>query len=81
MVPQAPEFAGKMVYLGDVDGDGHNEVAMSFQGVADSVYVFNEVFNPADSTYTRTVAEVKAHPYRAFMRVLSGDGISTSDIA
>ena len=74
---QGPEFAGKMVYLGDVDGDGHNEVAMSFQGVDDSVYVYNEVFNPSDSTYTRTVAEAKAHPYRAFMRVLSGDGIST----
>ena len=74
---QGPEFAGKMVYLGDVDGDGHNEVAMSFQGVDDSVYVYNEVFNPDDSTYARTVAEAKAHPYRAFMRVLSGDGIST----
>ncbi len=74
---QGPEFAGKMVYLGDVDGDGHNEVAMSFQGVDDSVYVYNEVFNPADSTYTRTVAEVKPNPERAFMRVLSGDGIST----
>ena len=75
--PDNPEFAGKIVYLGDVDGDGHNEVAMSFQGVADSIYVYNEVFNPADSTYARTVAEVKPHPHRAFMRVLSGDGIST----
>ncbi len=71
-------FAGKFAYLGDVDGDGQNEVAMSFQGVPDSVYVINEVFNPADSTYTRTVVEAKANPHRAFMRVLSSDGLTTS---
>ena len=71
-----PEFAAKFAFLGDPDGDGHNEVAFSLQGVDDSLYVFNEVFNPADSTYTRTVREAKPNPNRVFLRVLSGDGIS-----
>lgn len=69
------EFAGKLAFLGDPDGDGQNEVAMSFQGVDDSLYVFNEVFNPADSTYTRTVESAVPHPNRAFLRVISGDGL------
>ena len=72
-----PEFAGKLAFLGDPDGDGDMEVAMSFQGVDDSIYVYNEVWNPADSTYTRTVVSSEAHPNRAFMRVLSGDGLTT----
>ena len=70
-------FAGKFAPLGDVDGDGDTEVAMSFQGVPDSVYVYSEVFNPADSTYTRTATDVKPNPHRVFMRVLSSDGVST----
>ena len=70
-------FAGQFAYLGDVDGDGENEVAMSFQGVPDSVYVFDEVFNPDDSTYARTVSSAVPNPHRAFMRVLSGDGLTT----
>ncbi len=71
-------FAGKFAYLGDVDGDGNTEVAMSFQGVPDSITVYSEVFNPADSTYARTRVEAMPNPHRAFMRVLSSDGISTS---
>ena len=76
--PAGPEFAGKLAFLGDPDGDGQNEVAMSFQGVDDSLYVFNEVFNPADSTYTRTVESAVPHPNRAFLRVISGDGLGVS---
>ena len=70
--------AGKFAYLGDVDGDGQNEVAMSISGVPDSVYVYNEVFNPADSTYVRSVVSATPHPDRVFLKVLSGDGLSTS---
>ena len=69
--------AHQFAYLGDVDGDGANEVAMTFQAVSDSVFVISEVFNPDDSTYTRTVTERGPNPHRVIMRVLSGDGIST----
>ena len=74
---QGPEFTAKLAYLGDPDGDGFNEVAISMQGVDDSVYVYNEVYNPADSTYVRTTAEASAHPNRVFLRVISGDGLTT----
>jgi len=70
--------AHQFAILGDVDGDGANEVAMNFQAVRDSVYEINEVWNPADSTYTRTTVSRAANPLRAFMRVLSSDGLSTS---
>ena len=76
--PAGPEFAGKLAFLGDPDGDGQMEVAMSFQGVDDSLSVYKEVFNPADSTYTRTLESRTGHPNRAFMRIMSGDGISTN---
>ena len=75
--PAGPEFAGKLAFLGDPDNDGHMEVAMSFQGVDDSLSIYQEVFNPADSTYTRTVDSRVINPSRAFMRVMSGDGLST----
>ncbi len=69
--------AHQFAYLGDVDGDGANEVAMSFQAVPDSVYMINELFNPADSTFSRDTTAAVPNPRRAFLRVLSGDGIST----
>ena len=69
--------AHQFAYLGDVDGDGQNEVAMNFQAVSDSVFVISEVFNPADSTYTRTTTSAAPNPGRAFLRILSGDGIAT----
>ena len=69
--------AHQFAYLGDVDGDGANEVAMSFQAVPDSVFVISEVFNADSARYERTVVERKPNPQRAFMRVLSGDGVST----
>ena len=75
--PAGPEFAGKMVFLGDPDDDGQMEIAMSFQGVDDSISVYTEVFNPSDSTYSRTLESREGHPNRAFMRVMSGDGLGT----
>lgn len=75
---QGPEFVSKLAYLGDVDNDGEPELALAFQGVDDSTYVYNEVFNPADSTYTRTVQEARANPSRVFMRILSGTDLSVA---
>ncbi|MCY4170333.1 MAG: T9SS type A sorting domain-containing protein [Bacteroidetes bacterium] len=69
--------AHQFAYLGDVDGDNFNEVAMTFQAVPDSVFEYNEVFNPADSTYTRTTVTSAANPNRAVLRVLSADGLTT----
>ncbi len=71
---------GKFAYLGDTDEDGHNEVAVSISGVPDSVYVYNEVFNPADSSYTRTTESAVPHPFRSFMLVLSGEGLTPTFI-
>ena len=69
--------AHQFVFLGDVDGDGDNEVAMSFQAVSDSVRVYNEVYNSDDETYTRTLTSVRPNPHRVFLRVLSSDGETT----
>ena len=70
-------YAGKFAYLGDIDGDAIPKVAMSISGVPDSVYVYEEVWNPTDSTYTQTKVSAAPHPHRVFLTVLSGDGIST----
>jgi len=69
--------AHQFAFLGDVDGDGANEVAMNFQAVRDSVFEINEIWNPNDSTYTRTTVSRAPNPIRAFMRVLSSDGLTT----
>ena len=76
-----PQFASKFAFLGDADNDGFNEVALGFQGQNDSLYTFTEVFNPADSTYTRTLVSAVANDARVFMRVLSAGatGISIED--
>lgn len=71
---QGGEFTSKLAFLGDVDGDGMAEVAIGIQGVDDSLYTYAEVFNPADSTYTRSVTSVRPNENRVFMRILSGDG-------
>lgn len=71
---QGATFVSKLTFLGDPDGDGLNEVALAFQGVDDSTYVIQEVFNPADSTYTRTIEERRVNENRVFMRVISGGG-------
>ncbi|MEZ4700244.1 MAG: FlgD immunoglobulin-like domain containing protein [Rhodothermales bacterium] len=75
---QGSEFVSKLAYLGDADMDGYNEVVIGFQGVDDSTYVYDEVFNPSDSTYTRTIRSSKVNPDRVFMRVLSGNGRAVS---
>ncbi len=75
---QGPEFVSKLVYLGDADLDGLNEVALALQGIDDSTYVISEVFNPADSTYSRTITSSAPYANRTFLRVISGSGTSVS---
>jgi len=70
--------ATKFAFLGDVDEDGHTEVAMSISGVPDSIYVYDEVYSSTDSIYVRTKVSATPNPNRVFMMVLSSDGISTS---
>jgi hypothetical protein len=77
---QGGEFVSKLAFLGDVDNDGWNEVAMGFQGVDDSTYTFTETFNPADSTYTRELVSAQVNPNRVFMRVLAHDGATKIEI-
>ncbi|MEX0748064.1 MAG: VCBS repeat-containing protein, partial [Rhodothermales bacterium] len=57
---QGPEFVSKLAYLGDVDGDGFNELAIAFQGIDDSTFVFNETFDSGTNTYVRTQAEANS---------------------
>lgn len=75
---QGGEFTSKLAFLGDVDGDGMSELAIGIQGVDDSLYTYAEVFNPADSTYTRSVTSVRPNENRVFMRILSGDGTNVA---
>ncbi len=72
------EFVSKLVYLGDADLDGQQEVALAFQGIDDSTYTYSEVFEPSDSTYTRTTVSAEAYENRVFMRVISGSGLRVS---
>lgn len=65
-------FATKLAYLGDADLDGIREVAFAIQSVDDSTFTYNEVFNPGDSTYTRTTVSATSNENRVFMRVISG---------
>lgn len=41
-----PVFPTSLVYFGDADGDGSNEIALSFQGVDDSLQTIDELYNP-----------------------------------
>lgn len=75
---QGSQFVSKLAYLGDADLDGQIEIALGFQGVDDSTYVIQEVFQPADSTYLRTILERRANENRVFMRVISGSGLRVS---
>ena len=69
----AGDFASKLAYLGDPDRDGQVEIAFGIQAVSDSVFTYDEVFNPSDSTYTRTVSSAAPRTEsRVFMRVISG---------
>ena len=64
-----PVFPSGVVFLGDADGDGFNEVALSFQGVDDSLQVIDEVYNPDSTRFDRTVRETFPAPVRAFVRI------------
>lgn len=39
-------FVSGIVYLGDADGDGDHEIALSFQGVDDSLFTIREFWSP-----------------------------------
>ena len=65
------DFVSKLRYLGDADFDGLVEVAFAIQAVDDSVFTYSEVFNPADSTYSRTATSATSRESRVFMRVIS----------
>ncbi|MGA7305630.1 MAG: spondin domain-containing protein [Rhodothermales bacterium] len=41
-----PIFPSSLVYFGDADGDGSNEIAISFQGVDDTLQTINELYRP-----------------------------------
>ncbi len=60
-----------VVFLGDPDGDELNEVALSFQGIDDSLQVIDEVWNadPDSMRYDRTVRETIPAPVRPFVRI------------
>lgn len=64
-----PIFPSGIAYLGDADGDGNIEIALSFQGVDDSLQVIDEVFNESTNIYDRTVRETIAAPVRSFVRI------------
>ena len=70
---QGALFVSKMAYLGDVDGDGKNELAVAFQGVDDSTYVIQETWNETDETYTREIVERRAVENRVFLRIVQSD--------
>src|SRR5690606_37478615 len=68
-----PIFPSGLAYLGDADGDGDAEVALSFQGVDDSLLVVDEVWNADSLRYDRTNREVILAPARAFVRIYEFD--------
>ena len=68
-----PVFPSGVVFLGDADGDGFNEVALSFQGIDDSLQVIDEVFNVNSNVFERTVRETVPAPVRAFVRIYEFD--------
>ncbi len=71
---QGPEFVSKFAYLGDADMDGKNELAFAFQGVDDSTYVIDEVWNADSLRYERTTRSAVANAGRTCMKVISGGG-------
>lgn len=75
---QGHEFTSKLAFLGDPDDDDHNELVFATQGVDDTLYVYDEVWDVTSESYTRTVSSAEAHGRRAFVRVFSGDGLTSS---
>ena len=68
-----PVFPSGVAFLGDADGDGFNEVALSFQGIDDSLQVIDEVYNSDSTRFDRTVRETVPAPVRAFVRIYEFD--------
>jgi len=86
---QGPEFVSKLAFLGDADGDGEAEVAVSMQGVDDSLFVWDEVWDAGSSTYVRTpgaectsgkVGDIAclANGNRIFLRIFSGAAVGVA---
>lgn len=73
-----PVFTSGIVFLGDADDDGDMEIALSFQGVDDSLYVYDEVWNADSLRYDRTIRTRMENPTRAFVRIISMDGMAVS---
>ncbi len=73
-----PIFPSGIVNFGDADGDGHTEIAVSFQGVDDSLSVIDEVWNVDSLRFDQTVREIVEAPMRAFVRVVSLDGVTVA---
>ncbi|MCB0719588.1 MAG: VCBS repeat-containing protein [Bacteroidetes bacterium] len=71
-------FPSGVVNMGDADGDGHMEIALSFQGVDDSLFVIDEVWNADSSRFDQTIRETVEAPIRAFVRVISMDGVTVA---
>ena len=75
-------FPSGIALLGDADGDGSVEIALSFQGVDDSLQVIDEVYNAGTNLYDRTIREAFPAPARPFVRIyeLAADfAVSTED--
>src|SRR5690606_39526819 len=60
----------RLAYLGDPDGDGVKEVAVSFYGLNDTLEVIDEVWNADSLRYERTVREKVAVAGRPVMRII-----------
>ncbi|MEQ9103800.1 MAG: FG-GAP-like repeat-containing protein [Rhodothermales bacterium] len=73
-----PVFPSMIAYLGDVNGDGNGHIALSFQGIDDSLAVYDEVWNADSLRYERSVREIMANPERAFVRIISMSGTSVA---
>ncbi|HUF10854.1 MAG TPA: FG-GAP-like repeat-containing protein [Rhodothermales bacterium] len=85
---QGPEFVAKLAFLGDADGDGKAELAVSMQGVDDSLFVWDEVWDADAGNYVRTrgpecVGKIEGtmclvNENRIFLRIFSGAAVGVS---
>ena len=73
-----PEFAAKIAYLGDADGDGYSELAFSMQGVPDSLRVMEEMYTATDTFVVTLYDSSKVYTNRAFLRIFSGEGLPSN---
>ena len=85
---QGSEFVAKLAFLGDADGDGQAELAVSMQGVDDSLFVWDEVWDADAGDYVRTrgpecVGKIEGtmclvNENRIFLRIFSGAAVGVS---